>query len=50
MGSDLQESVAVTVLGTNLLDKLLTVLIAWGLVRRLPQRTLRNFPQMAAVR
>ena len=50
MGSDLQESVAVTVLGTNLLDKLLTVLIAWGLVRRLPQRTLRHFPQMAAVR
>lgn len=50
MGSDLQESVAVTVLGTNLLDKLLTVLIAWGLVRSLPQRTLRHFPQMAAVR
>lgn len=50
MGSDLQESVAVTVLGTNLLDKLLTVLIAWGLVHRLPQRTLRHFPQMAAVR
>lgn len=50
MGSDLQESVAVTVLGTNLLDKLLTVLIAWGLVRRLPQRTLRHFPQMAAMR
>lgn len=50
MGSDLQESVAVTVLGTNLLDKLLTVLIAWGLVRRLPQRPLRHFPQMAAVR
>ena len=50
MGSDLQESVAVTVLGTNLLDKLLTVLIAWGLVRRMPQRTLRHFPQMAAVR
>ncbi|XEI31623.1 ECF transporter S component [Aeromonas veronii] len=50
MGNDLQESVAVTVLGTNLLDKLLTVLIAWGLVRRLPQRTLRHFPQMAAVR
>lgn len=50
MGSDLQESVAVTVLGTNLLDKLLTVLIAWGMVRRLPQRTLRHFPQMAAVR
>ena len=50
MGSDLQESVAVTVLGTNLLDKLLTVLIAWGLVRRLPQRTLHHFPQMAAVR
>ncbi|WP_033136622.1 ECF transporter S component [Aeromonas finlandensis] len=50
MGSDLQESVAVTVLGTNLLDKLLTVLIAWGLVRRLPQRTLRHFPLMAAVR
>lgn len=50
MGSDLQESVAVTVLGTNLLDKLLTVLIAWGLVRRLPQRTLRHFPQMVAVR
>jgi len=50
MGSDLIESVAMTVLGANLVDKILTAIIVWLLVRNLPQRTLRNFPAMATVR
>ncbi|WP_310606978.1 ECF transporter S component [Buttiauxella brennerae] len=50
MGNDLIESVAMTVLGANLVDKILTAIIVWLLVRNLPQRTLRNFPAMATVR
>jgi energy-coupling factor transport system substrate-specific component len=50
MGSDLIESVAMTVLGANLVDKILTAIIVWLLVHNLPQRTLRNFPAMATVR
>lgn len=50
MGNDLMESVALTVLGANLVDKILTAIIVWGLLRQLPQRTLRHFPAMSAVR
>lgn len=50
MGNDLIESVAMTVIGANLVDKILTAIIVWLLVRNMPQRTLRNFPKMAAVR
>ncbi|GDX07365.1 ECF transporter S component [Buttiauxella sp. WJP83] len=50
MGNDLIESVAMTVLGANLVDKILTAIIVWLLVRNMPQRTLRSFPAMAAVR
>lgn len=50
MGQNLMESVAITVLGANLVDKILTAVIVWGLLRRLPLRTTRHFPRMAAVR
>ncbi|MFT2792218.1 ECF transporter S component [Serratia sp. T13T92] len=50
MGSNLIESVAMTVLGINLIDKVLVAIIVWLLVRNMSQRTLRNFPAMAAVR
>lgn len=50
VGENLIESVAVTVIGVNLADKILSALIAWLLVRRLPQRAQRNFPHMARVR
>lgn len=50
MGNDLIESVAMTVLGANLVDKILTAIIVWLLIRNMPQRTLRNFPAMASIR
>jgi len=50
VGEGLFMSVSFAVIGTNLVDKILSALIAWLLIRRLPQRTLRNFPQIARVR
>lgn len=50
MGQNLIESVAYAVFGANLADKILTVVVVWILLRRLPQRTTRHFPAMAAVR
>lgn len=50
LGEGLLLSVSFTVIGTNLVDKILSALIAWLLVRHLPQRILRNFPQIAKVR
>ena len=50
VGQNLLESVAITVLGANLVDKILTAIIVWTLLRQLPLRTLRHFPAMSAVR
>ena len=50
MGQNLVESVAITVIGANLVDKILTAVIVWLLLRQLPIRTTRHFPAMAAVR
>lgn len=50
MGQNLVESVAITVLGANLVDKILTAIIVWLLLRQLPLRTTRHFPAMSAVR
>jgi len=50
VGEGLFLSVSFTVIGANLVDKILSAIIAWLLIRRLPQRTLRNFPQIARVR
>ncbi|HGE0250887.1 TPA: ECF transporter S component, partial [Salmonella enterica subsp. enterica serovar Typhimurium] len=46
----LVESVAITVIGANLVDKILTAIIVWVLLRQLPLRTTRHFPAMSAVR
>ena len=46
-GQNLLESVAITVLGANLVDKILTAIIVWILLRQLPLRTLRQFPAMS---
>lgn len=50
MGQNLVESVAITVIGANLVDKILTAIIVWVLLRQLPLRTIRHFPAMSAVR
>lgn len=50
VGSKLIESVAVTVFGTNLIDKLLSALVAWFVVRGLPERLRAQFPAAAVVR
>ncbi|EAA7958042.1 hypothetical protein SEEE3072_21823 [Salmonella enterica subsp. enterica serovar Enteritidis str. 607307-2] len=50
MGQNLVESVAITVIGANLVDKILTAIIVWVLLRQLPLRTTRHFPAMSAVR
>lgn len=50
MGQNLVKSVAITVIGANLVDKILTAVIVWLLLRQLPIRTTRHFPAMAAVR
>lgn len=50
VGDNLLESVAITVLGANIADKIISALVAWLLVRRLPERVQRSFPQMAKVR
>lgn len=50
VGEGLLESVALTVVGANLADKILSAWLAWLLVRRLPKRTLGQFPGAADVR
>ena len=42
--------VAVPIRGANLVDKILTAIIVWVLLRQLPLRTTRHFPTMSAVR
>ncbi|EEB46096.1 hypothetical protein PROVALCAL_01939 [Providencia alcalifaciens DSM 30120] len=50
VGENLLESVAITVLGANIADKIISAIVAWMLVRRLPERVQRTFPNMAKVR
>ncbi|HGI5212339.1 TPA: ECF transporter S component [Providencia alcalifaciens] len=50
VGENLLESVAITVLGANIADKIISSIVAWLLVRRLPERVQRTFPNMAKVR
>lgn len=50
LGNKLIESVAITVFGTNLIDKLICALVAWFVVRGLPQRLRAQFPDAAQVR
>jgi hypothetical protein len=39
LGKDLFGSVVITVFTSNLLDKVVTALLAWGIVKALPERT-----------
>lgn len=48
-GRDLFGSVIITVLSSNLPDKIVTALVAWGIVRALPQRFTVRFPHAEAV-
>jgi energy-coupling factor transport system substrate-specific component len=50
LGNNLLESVALTVFGVNLIDKVISALIAWFVVRGLPGRVRTPFPVAAPVR
>ncbi|MGL1930872.1 MAG: ECF transporter S component [Desulfotalea sp.] len=43
LGKNLFGSVVVSVFTSNLLDKVITALLVWGIVRALPERTKSNF-------
>lgn len=47
VGSKLLQSVAITVIGANLADKVVSSLIAWFIVKRLPDRIKSQFPNAA---
>lgn len=49
LGKDLFGSVVVTVFTSNLLDKVATALLAWGIVKALPERKLRSFSRINSV-
>ncbi len=46
VGQDLLKSVAITVIGSNLVDKVVSCVIAWALVSRLPKRIRSLFPSV----
>lgn len=48
-GRDLFSSVIITVISSNLPDKIVTGLVTWGIVRTLPQRFILRFPHAEAV-
>lgn len=50
VGEGLLQSVGVTVFGANLADKVVSALLAWQLVRQMPQRVLQQFGGMVRVR
>jgi energy-coupling factor transport system substrate-specific component len=49
LGNNLFGSVVVTVFTANLLDKVVTALIAWGVVKAMPERTTARFPGVQSV-
>lgn len=48
-GKDLFGSVIITVLSSNLPDKIVTALVVWGIIRALPQRFTIRFPHAEKV-
>ncbi len=48
-GRDLFSSVLITVITDNLIDKIVTALLAWGIVKSLPGRYTLPFPRSKAV-
>lgn len=49
LGKDLFGSVVVTVFTSNLLDKVVTALLAWGIVKALPERTVSRLSRINSV-
>ncbi|MEL3906953.1 MAG: ECF transporter S component [Treponema sp.] len=50
VGQKLIQSVAWTVIGTNLIDKVLSCLIAWAIIKNMPDRVRLQFPYVNKVR
>jgi energy-coupling factor transport system substrate-specific component len=48
-GRDLFSAVFITVITDNLLDKVVTALLAWGIVKGLPKRFTARFPRTGTV-
>lgn len=48
-GRDLFSAVIITVITDNLIDKVATALLAWGIVKGLPKRFTTRFPRASAV-
>jgi energy-coupling factor transport system substrate-specific component len=48
-GKDLFSAVIITVITDNLIDKVVTALLAWGIVKGLPKRFTSRFPRVSAV-
>jgi energy-coupling factor transport system substrate-specific component len=49
VGQDLFSSVIVTVIGSNLLDKVVTAVLAWAIVKSLSRRFVARFPRTAGI-
>lgn len=49
LGKDLFGSVVVTVFTSNLLDKVVTALLAWGIVKALPEKTVSRLSRINSV-
>lgn len=49
VGRDMFSSVIITVFTTNLLDKVVTAVLAWVIVKTLPKRYVARFPRATAV-
>lgn len=49
LGKDLFGSVVVTVFTSNLLDKVVTAMLAWGIVKALPERTVSRLSHIDSV-
>ncbi|WP_278877225.1 ECF transporter S component [Paracoccus yeei] len=47
VGESLFGSVLITVIGTNLVDKIVTALLVWGILRGLPTRAVGDWPFLA---
>lgn len=46
VGQDLFSSVLLTVIGSNIIDKVVTALLVWAIVRGLPQRSVSDWPYL----
>ena len=47
VGQDLFGAVVVTVITSNLADKIVTAVLVWGIIRGLPQRATGDWPYLA---